>query len=84
MRHASAQTLARIETLLEQLRVLPGLKEKSRGVFYRGGAAWLHFHEDQAGIFADLRTSPEWERLPATTPAQCSLLVRRIKRILKC
>jgi hypothetical protein len=82
MKHASAQTLAQIEPLLAQIRGLPGLKEKSRGVFYRRSLAWVHFHEDPAGIFADLRASSDWERLPATTLAQRHKLLRRIKEVL--
>ena len=82
MKHASAQTLAQIEPLLAQIRGLPGLKEKSRGVFYRRSVAWLHFHEDPAGIFADLRSGSDWERLPATTLVQRNNLLRRIKKVL--
>ena len=82
MKHASAQTLGQIEQLLAQIRGLPGLKEKSRGVFYRRSVAWLHFHEDPAGIFADLRSGADWERLPATTLTQRNNLLRRIKEVL--
>ena len=53
MKHASTATLRRIGSLLAELRALPGLREKSAGAFYRGGSAFLHFHEDPAGIFAD-------------------------------
>ena len=55
MKHATSTALDRITPLLEVLRELPGLKEKSRGVFYRKSSAFLHFHEDPAGLFADLR-----------------------------
>lgn len=55
MKHAGATALDQLEPLLARVRALPGLKEKSRGVFYRGGKAFLHFHEDPAGLFADVR-----------------------------
>ena len=55
MKHAGSAALDRLAPLLERLRGFPGLKEKSRGVFYRAGNAFLHFHEDPAGLFADLR-----------------------------
>ena len=55
MKHATAAALDRLEPLLAGLRELPGLREKSRGVFYRKSAAHLHFHEDKAGLFADIR-----------------------------
>ena len=38
-------------------------------MFYRRSAAFLHFHEDPAGFFADVRIGPGWLRLPATTAA---------------
>ena len=54
MRHARDQDLDRIEDLLVQVRTLPGLKEKKRGVFYLKSKGFLHFHEDPAGMFGDL------------------------------
>lgn len=55
MRHASPGSLDQLEPLLAQLRDLPGLIEKTRGVFYLRSRAFLHFHEDPKGLFADLR-----------------------------
>ncbi len=55
MKHATAAALDRLEPLLATLRDLPGLKEKSRGSFYLKSTAFLHFHEDKAGLFADIR-----------------------------
>ena len=57
MKHATAGALDQLEPLLETLRALPGLVEKSRGVFYRKSKAFLHFHEDPKGLFADLRNA---------------------------
>jgi hypothetical protein len=54
MRHARDQDLDRVEGLLVELRTLPGLTEKKRGVFYRKSRAFLHFHEDPKGMFADI------------------------------
>jgi hypothetical protein len=34
MRHATARALDALEPLLQTIRLLPGLKETSRGVFY--------------------------------------------------
>jgi hypothetical protein len=73
MRHARDQDLDRIDELLAQLRALPGLTEKKRGVFYRKSKAFLHFHEDPKGMFADI-SDPD-ERLDVTEPAgQAALL----------
>lgn len=55
MKHAGTAALDALEPLLAQVRALPGLTERSRGVFYRKGRAFLHFHEDPKGLFADVR-----------------------------
>lgn len=55
MKHASPAALDALEPLLAQIRTLDGLKEKSRGVFYLKSRAFLHFHEDPKGLFADVR-----------------------------
>ena len=71
MRHAGQAALDALEPLLARLRALPGLTEKSRGVFYRKSKAFLHFHEDPAGLFADLRTvaAGDFERIDVTSAA---------------
>ncbi len=66
MRHARDSDLDRVEALLVQLRTLPGLIEKKRGVFYRKSRSFLHFHEDRKGLFADL-SDPD-ERIDVTEP----------------
>ena len=55
MKHATATALDQLEPLLAEIRTLAGLKEKSRGVFYFKSKAFLHFHEDPKGLFADVR-----------------------------
>lgn len=58
------------------------MKEKSRGTFYRGSKAFLHFHEDPAGLFADVRFDTDFERFRASTKAERAALVRRVKAAL--
>ena len=57
MKHITPEGLDEIEDLLGAIRKLSidGLKEKKRGVWYRKSNAFLHFHEDPAGTFADLK-----------------------------
>ena len=55
MKHASPQTLEALSSLLNELRLLPGITEKKAGIFYKGGKAFLHFHEDPTGFYADAR-----------------------------
>lgn len=65
MRHVRDIDLDALEPLLVRLRALPGLVEKKRGVFYRKSRAFLHFHQDPAGLFADVRTAAagDFERI---------------------
>jgi hypothetical protein len=55
MRHAGPTALDALEPLLVELRGFADLREKGRGVFYVKSRAFLHFHEDPAGLFADIR-----------------------------
>jgi hypothetical protein len=80
VKHAGEAALNQLEEVLVELRRLPGLKEKKRGVFYRGAAAFLHFHEDPAGLFADVQTGPDWIRLPVNTSAQRRSLLSKVTR----
>ena len=82
MKHASDVALDGLEPLLSRLRKLDGLTERKRGIFYRRGQAFIHFHEDPSGFFADLRTGAGWLRLPATTAHEQSALVKAAKREL--
>lgn len=78
MKHATDPTLDKLEELLVQIRQQPGLREKKRGVFYRQNMAWLHFHEDLAGLFADLRIDGDWQRFPVNNPAEYAILLKAI------
>ena len=80
MRHARAAALDRLEPLLAELRRIDGLTERSRGVFYRRSQAWLHFHEDPAGLFADVRGADgAFARLAVDDPGQWRTLVERVR-----
>jgi hypothetical protein len=70
MRHARPEDLDRLEPLLVKLRRVDGLKEKSRGIFYRGGRAFLHFHEHEGGFFADARFGDDFERSCVSSAAE--------------
>ena len=84
MRHATPETLDVLEPLLVQLRGVAALKEKNRGTFYRGSKAFLHFHEDPAGLFADVRVNgSEFERFRVTTQRDRAALLRLVKGALR-
>lgn len=61
MKHAGEAALAAIGPVLKALRKVEGLAERRPGVFYRKSRAFIHFHEDPAGIFADVRIDGEWQ-----------------------
>lgn len=82
MKHAGPEALDRLEPLLGELRKIAALKERSRGVFYRSGRAFLHFHEHGNEVFADMRVGDEFERFAATTTTHRNALLRALKRAL--
>ena len=79
VRHARSEALDELEPLLEALRTEPGLNERSRGVFYRGRKAFLHFHEDPSGLHADVRLGAGFERVRAATAGEREALLVRIR-----
>lgn len=83
MKHAGPATLVRLAALLDALRGVRGLKERASGTFYRGGRAFLHFHEDPAGDFADVRLDGHtFTRLPVTTTAEQAACLARVRGAL--
>jgi hypothetical protein len=82
MKHAGAAALDALEPVFEQLRTIVGLKEKNRGTFYHGSKAFIHFHEDPAGFFADLKNGDEFVRFPVNNRRETAVLLREAKRAL--
>jgi len=82
VKHAGAAALDALEPLVAKIRSHASLREKGRGVFYRKGRAWLHFHEDPAGLFADLFDGSEWSRLRVSEPGEQRALLARISDLL--
>jgi hypothetical protein len=81
MKHAGDEALDALEDLLAQVRRQPGLKEKKRGAFYRKASGILHFHEDPAGLFADLKLDGEFKRFPVNTPAERAELLAKLAAV---
>jgi hypothetical protein len=82
MKHATLATLEQLTDLLVQIRARDGIKEKKIGIFYRKSKAFLHFHEDPAGVFADLNIGTDFERFPLNTPHEREALLSAIDRAL--
>jgi len=83
MKHAGPLALDQLEPVLKKLRELEGLHERKRGAFYRGSSAFLHFHEDPAGFFADLKVAGDFVRFPVNSGAEVEKLLARAARALR-
>jgi hypothetical protein len=80
MKHANAETLGRLERLLVELRALPTLIERKPGIFYRRSSAFLHFHEDSSGVFADVKLDGKtFERFAVNSVAEQNGLMKAVK-----
>ena len=80
MRHAGEKALEALSDLLQSVRTRAALVERRPGSFYIGGKAFLHFHEDPVGLFADLRLGGEWRRFPVNSPGERAQLLTAIDR----
>jgi hypothetical protein len=82
VKHAGADALGELSELLQKLRTRTGLVERKPGIFYVKGKAFLHFHEDRAGLFADLRQGGDWLRLAVNGGDDRERLLTAVDRTL--
>jgi len=80
VRHATLEDLAPLEDLLVALRAIDGLTERSPGSFARGSRAFLHFHVDPAGLFADVKVHGEFERFRVSTRRERQRVLAVVRR----
>jgi hypothetical protein len=83
VKHATAAALHGLSDLLDRIREREGIKEKKLGIFYRKSKSFLHFHEDPAGLFADLNVGADFERYPVNSPQEWKVLLKAIDRALE-
>jgi len=84
VKHASSAALDELDGLLKDLRGVDGLEERKRGLFYRGSRAFLHFHEDPTGFYADVRLDgAEFERMRVSTKAERKRLLSRVRATIR-
>lgn len=80
MRHATSDDLVAVAPLIAELRSVSGLVERTPGTFYRRSRAFLHFHADEAGMYADIRLQgDEFERVPVDSSAAQQALLRQVR-----
>jgi len=83
MKHAGAGALDALHDLLMNLRARTDLVERRPEIFYVKSRAFLHFHQDRTGLFADLRDGREWRRLPVNDPGERANLLSAVGRTIR-
>ena len=79
MKHAGSEALQKVAWLLDALRALPQLAERTPGSFYRKSSAYLHFHEDPAGVFIDVKIdSATFTRFRVSTNSEQRAVLTRV------
>jgi len=83
VKHAGSNAIEKLAPLLAKLRAREPLQEKRPGVFYLRSRAFIHFHEDEAGLFVDVRLrAADFERMRVTTSKEQAVLVWRVDQKL--
>lgn len=83
MKHASPVTLRLLQPLLDELRKLDRLVERTPGAFYLKSKAFLHFHEDPSGLYADVKLDlTNFTRVCVNSEEDRSSLLDRVRGVL--
>jgi len=83
MARMGGDDLARVRPVLDQLRALDALHERTPGTFTAKGAPFLHFHSRATGIVADLKVGGDWRRYDVERAAGRRVFVRDVRRVLR-
>ena len=83
MKHATDKALDGVDDLLAVARSYTELMEKKRGIFYHKSCAFLHFHEDAAGLFADLRIDDHFQRFALNSPGERKQFLAALRNTLQ-
>jgi hypothetical protein len=83
MRHARPDDLLQFPELLDQLRAIDGLVERTPGSFYRRSNGFLHFHIDGDDVWCDVKLSgPDFDRVRATTKDEQQALLTAVRHAM--
>jgi hypothetical protein len=82
LKHARSAALKTLAPLLAEIRREEMTGERKPGTFYRKGQGILHFHEDPAGFFADLKVGGAWRRFPVNHSRETATLLSAWRRSL--
>jgi hypothetical protein len=82
MAHATPEDLSALTALLRQLREIKGLTEKRPGIYYYKANAFIHFHNNESVIEADMKKVPGsgFDRYAVGTAEQQRKLVDEAKK----
>lgn len=83
MKHAPQTALDGLLDLFNQIRARKGLQERKPGIFYKKSKSFLHFHEDPAGMYADISVGDRFQRYPVNNKKQWKVLLLAIDRSLE-
>jgi hypothetical protein len=83
MKHVGKDAPTNLEPVLDALRERDALDEKSPASFYLRSKAFVHFHDDAAGLFADLKEDlVSFTRYRVTTATEQRAFLARVDRCL--
>jgi hypothetical protein len=83
MKHAGKEALANLAPVLAVLREQGALIERTPGSFYLRSKGFVHFHEDAAGPFADLKEDlVSFTRYRVSTHTERREFLARVNRCL--
>jgi len=83
VKHAGKESLANLAAVLGVLREQRALVERTPGSFYLRSRGFVHFHEDAAGLFADLKEDlVSFTRYRVSTRAERKAFLARVNRCL--
>jgi len=60
MARCKYEKLGTLEPALDEIRKLPDLKEPKPGIFYLKSQGFMHFHEKDSMIWADVKDGDAW------------------------
>jgi hypothetical protein len=78
MKHAKAGDLLPVSGLLDRVRQIGGIRERTPGHFYFHGINVLHFHTDNGSIYCDIGS----ERLKAE-PEMFEEIISSLIKLMK-
>jgi hypothetical protein len=81
MGHTQSKALKDLEGELAIIRTLPGLKEKSPGIFYFKSTPFLHFHDKDGDRWADVKIQNKWAKIGIAFDPSKSARTQFLKKV---